>query len=233
MSRGNILGNGNLFRKEPEQTSTKYTPPEERDWGSVLFNTYLLLKREETETWNEEGFSSAVETLESAISTADKLEPQSLISSLTDMLRNESDNYIFSRTMYLTAVVQALYNIGYNEFVIDVREWPEGDYQIGNYLHGTPDKHLTLELYGNFWWCGWRAENSNFTLYDEVRNSGYEAQNCTSDQMPNAKIENYWASKSKGNRLRRLNEKGEVTVIPTPLRNLYLKSKNLIKSIIG
>lgn len=113
-------------------------------------------------------------------------------------------------------------------------------YSIGGCLHGRKDEPLTLRLYGDFSFCGEWARDCNFTAYGNIRHVGKSercrfifhqdvqycglyAKNCTFDLMPDATMS--WVGYSgrgisRRNRLRRLNEKGEVAVIPTILLNL-------------
>lgn len=208
----------NMKKPEGEGNEKKeYTPPDEKLVDSELINSLLehyITARDSK--WanlsNHEAFDSNARTLESIIKGAkDKFHPQPLIDALTLMLVDYSDRQHFTITDYVTAVVQALYNLGYNDFTIDIRKWQKDRwaYYAGGYLKGREENPLTLSLYGGFWSCCYYAQHCNFTIHDKVEWSGGHAEHCTFDLMPNARIEEYIALESWGNRLRRMNEKGE------------------------
>lgn len=200
MPKRNPLGNRDLFREEPEQ-NIEYKSPEARDIELLslgLLHYYITERDKERSITIGKSFEYMVENMESMIEYAgDKLQPQSLIDSLTAKLRYEHDRGInFTRTDYLTAVVQALYNLDYScEFAVNITNWPDGYHFIGDCLKGRPSKPITLNLYGNFYECGSAARHCIFSL------------------MPNAEIIKYQAGLLGGNLLRKMKADGEWEII--------------------
>lgn len=225
----------------------EYTPPEEELFEIELANKLLEHYISERDKANRRlvlhhprDFQSEVHALESIIA-GHNFHPQALIDTLTLRLVVESDgknyhgNPIFTRTEYLTALVQALYNLDYgNEFVIDVRNWPEEYYWVGKYLKGKENKPLTLNLYGDVDCCGsyagycdftihdkvescgLGARYCNFTFYDVIENCGHSATNSTFNLMPGAEVKKYLAIQPNHNIKRRMNEDGEWEIILPP-----------------
>lgn len=167
---------------------TEWNPPEENLVDSELISRLVEhyidggdIKK--LNLWMEDDFGFEVQSLQTIIKESrGNVIPQPLIDSLTSVLVRESDEPLFrgfTRTMYLTAVVQALYNGDYSDrFVIDIRDWPENGYDIGNNLNGRPDRPLTLNLYGNLRWCCLDARHVHFILNDNVRVCGSLADHC-------------------------------------------------------
>lgn len=238
MSRGNIFGDGKLFKEEQKQ-DLEYKPPEEElvDSGLVhrLIRHYINQRDDESNRKYSLRWSFRFEAQELTSifgEPGDTLRPQLLIDSLTALLKDELDGEDFTRTYYLTALVQALYNLNQgNEFIVNIRDWPgdwpeSGNY-VGNYLKGKPRNPLTLHLYGNaswccdfaedcnfiihdrVWECGQGAEYSDFTFHDNVWICGSLAKGCTFSLMPNVKIGVYSADHFRGNVLRKMNENGD------------------------
>lgn len=85
-------------------------------------------------------------------------------------------------------------------------------------------KCCDFTIFDNVNSCGAGAENCRFTSHNKVEQCGLsvkpfgwgclvytiDATDCTFSLMPNAEVENYCAKPSRGNTLRKLNEKGEV-----------------------
>lgn len=222
-----------------DKRRTAYTPPEEPVVDARLIDTlveYYIFRTNGKfpNLCNEMDFHNTVMDLEPEIGDSKgRFHPQTLIDSLTVMLINETDKQHFTRTDYLTAVVEALYNLDYgNEFTIDIRSWPKDDYYYaGSYFQGKPDNPLTLNLYGKFWACGVgvrycnlilhnrvvevgdSAKHSTFTLHDNVDLCGLHAEDCTFSLMPSARLKSYDAESHFHNTLRRMNENGEWEII--------------------
>ncbi len=235
-----LFGNEDLFRREQDSNPDRieYKLPEEK-----LFDIGLIIRLLEhyidkiyqynidLGLWRKDNFESEVEKLEAMIKdTGDKFNPQFLIDALTIKLKEESDTGVSSRAEYLTAVIQALYNLDYaSEFVIDTREWGknEDSCHVGDFLKGSRDKPLILDLYGNFYWgahwteycnftlhnivehCGTLAEHCNFIIHGKVTMCGFDASYCTFSLMPHAEIEHYHADPLKGNVRKIMNDAGE------------------------
>ncbi len=168
--------------------------------------------------WGTE-FGSAVKTLKSMIQGKCK-DGQELIDGLTETLKDPS--LVKKETpQFLTAVVQALHNLDYGvRFVIDTSRWVVDDYSGVWHLEARPrpwilepEISLTLELDGYFEWAGVRAKYINLILHGTIENCGFGAENSIFTLMPGAMITNYEAEPSKGNVLRRMNEKGEFEII--------------------
>lgn len=208
----------------------EYTPPEEKLIDSGLVNRLVEHYIEERDKgrldiFDGDDFKSEVQTLKSLIKEGtDKPNPQLLLDTLTVMLKDESyteESDFFPRTYYLTAVIQALYNLNYaDEFVIDIRDWGGEMYNnntVGDFLKGKPDKPLTLNVYGDFGFCGYRAENCSFIIHNKViYGCGTGAEYCTFDLMPDAEVWSdglYDAEPSRGNIVRRMKENGEWEII--------------------
>lgn len=166
-----------------------YTPCKEKLVDSKLVGRLLEHYTEERDregldillSWHD--FESEVKTLASFLGdTENNFHPQLFLNALTHLLKDESEISWFSKTQYLTAVVQALYDLNYNNFVIDVRGWPEEDEDyscVGWMQRGEPDKPLILNLYGKYFWsCGNETEYCNFILHDVAKKCGSQAKYC-------------------------------------------------------
>lgn len=203
---------------EPDSNRVKFKPSDERNTCMELFNMYIFLRDDGVRTWDRRDFESVVETLEPVVKGAgSRPESQHIIDSLIGMFQDEQDILLFSRPMYLTAVVQTLYNLNYGwEFKINLRDWPgyKPEYKsVGNYLKGRPERRLILELQGDFYLGGFYAKYCDFNFYGEVGWAGYFAEHCTFNLMPGAEIGEYWANRLQDNILKRLNEKGKWEII--------------------
>lgn len=229
---------------EPEEDSgrrIKYKPPEQKLANFELLEKFLEHYATEQDSGRlnlslEEDFGTIVKELESIMKDSQLL-GQHLIDKLTTDLRDESGSPYF-RSAYLSALVQALYNLGHgSEFKINIWDWPEVGsalgpnqhtvgYVVGSHLHASEDNPLTLNVAGdletcgfsaeycNFIiegtteWCGLGAENCSFTFYDYVWKC-CDAENCRFDMLPGAEYKKYEGDPAKGNVLRRMNEDGK------------------------
>lgn len=176
------------------------------EYYKTLYNTGTL-------GWQED-FCSVVQTLESKISGKCD-DPQKLIDSLTEEPKNMSEGLKKRYSLdpaalqFLTAIVQALYNLNYgDEFVIDIRGWPKDEYLGMFFLRGCPDRPLTLKLHGNFREVGRLGEYTNFIISGNIEHCGFFSKNSMFSLMPDSAIENYLGHKS--NVIRLVNEKGAV-----------------------
>lgn len=136
--------------------------------GRLVENYITRRDNGRSSLWLELEFASEVKILEGMIKgTAEK--PQPLIDLLTSLLMSESDGEKFTRTEYLTAVVQALYNIGASsEFVIDTSDWPAMRYRVGRYLQGKLARPLNLTVRGDSNLCATLVKYCNINVYGDV-----------------------------------------------------------------
>lgn len=231
MSR-KILGDNVLFKAEQDSDRKVYNPAEENLFDSELIKRLWVHYLHEKESgllptyfWTKKNFGFEVQNLKFIIKECqDKNPAQLLLEVLSSVFQEDS--------MYLTALVQALFHLNYgNEFTIDTSGWPDRGYQVGRYLRGRENKPIILNLYGNFQECGWSAEycdfvihglveqcgryakHCNYTFYDMVGEYGFDAENCRFDFMPDAEVKNYLRTGLKGNVVRRMRETGKWEIV--------------------
>lgn len=170
---------------EEGQDRIEYKGPEEELPEFEL--VYKLLKHYmderdngKLEIWWSWGFDAEVDKLESLLREWEKeTEPKDIIRWLTVLLKDESDRYLFTRTEYITSVMQALYNLNLaSEFEIDISDWPEDKYFVGKSLTGKPDKRITLKLYGDTTRCCLIAEYCDFSVHGTAEECGGLVKHC-------------------------------------------------------
>lgn len=197
MSRKDLFGNGDLFKEEEEPDRKDYRPPEEK------FVDFELIDRlvEHYHQVNSTALRSAISAVNkicgrdddprreysrtvggiwTIIKDSNVVVPNLLITGLAAKIKDEVDHTPIGKLWYLSHVVQALYNMDCDDrFVIDIRDWsnePERTYVTGTYLHGSKDRPLFLEIFGDFYSCGDWARYCVFTLHDNVKELGGAAE---------------------------------------------------------
>lgn len=227
--------------EEKDSDRREYKTPENElvdpELLNQLFENYFEEKHKEINyVWysrNYEDFGCLVRRLMSLLEEAgNRFHPQLYIDALIPMLRDDEFDGYLPKTGYLTALVQASYNLDYcDEFVIDTSSWCGEGYHIGRQLEGKPERAITMHLYGDVincahdaiycnlifhnkaTACAYLAKYSSLTFHDIVLGFGTDAENCKFNLMPNALFAYYRAEPSKGNKLKRMNEDGEWEII--------------------
>lgn len=99
----------------------------------------------------------------------------------------------------LTALVQALYDLGHNGLVLDLSRWQASPISVGRFLVGSAENplklayvrergttcsfgseasHLTAEVHASLTNCGHRADDSLFAVHGSVVYAGDSATDC-------------------------------------------------------
>ena len=99
----------------------------------------------------------------------------------------------------LTAIVQALYDLGHNGLVLDLSRWQASPISVGRFLAGSVDSplrmtyvrergttcsfgseasHLAAEVHASLTNCGHRAKDSLFAVHGSVVYAGDSAVDC-------------------------------------------------------